>query len=504
MYRLVFESGQRTGQSFDADGTPIVDIGRDPSCKLVLEEPGVSRRHSIIHQMDDGVYISDLGSTNGTYVNNAKISKEQRLRSGDRVEIGSVKFVFQLAPPLKPGQPRRRGRLFTVAVICVGVIILIELVALGVMWTVRSARNKAPLAPAAVTPAPKDPDTSSSTVQTDLIEQAQKQLGEKLERAEQLATELSGIKDASQASVDTLRGELQNIRSEIEGLKNQLQQLVTQAAVSQPKSEPMAPPPSAPVDPILERARQMVIEADRAKMAGQFDQAIRILQSANILAPDYVPAYRALAEVYEVRGLTDAAKATWQKIVSFGPGAGPVYEEANRRLQEFARKEASSKLPELKPLPKPGTPASTAPKAELPRQLRIIEATKTPYPQDQSVDEFYEVKFAIRAQTGEKFVATEEVEIEVKFYDRLDTGEIVETNAETTREFPPPSVWESFDRKTFTAQYRAAKGLRKKEAEETGKKRRSYGYIVRVSYRGKLQDERSEPDKLLALLAGTS
>ena len=44
-----------------------------------------------------------------------------------------------------------------------------------------------------------------------------------------------------------------------------------------------------------ERARQMVADADRAKMLGQFDQAIRTLQCATILVPDYAPAYQALA-----------------------------------------------------------------------------------------------------------------------------------------------------------------------------------------------------------------
>src|SRR5689334_20512273 len=107
MYRLIFETGLRKGQTYDADNTPIVDIGRDPSCKIMLEEQGVSRRHSIIQQMEDGIYISDLSSTNGTYVNNTKITKEHLLKTGDRVEIGSVKFVFQLSPPLKPGQRRR-------------------------------------------------------------------------------------------------------------------------------------------------------------------------------------------------------------------------------------------------------------------------------------------------------------------------------------------------------------------------------------------------------------
>jgi tetratricopeptide (TPR) repeat protein len=511
MYRLVFESGQRAGQVFDANGTNVVDIGRDPACKIVLEEPGVSRHHTALHQTEEGVFISDLGSTNGTYVNNAKIAKQQRLKAGDRVEVGSVKFVFQIAPPVKPGQTRRRGRLFTIALILVGVIILVELIALGIAWKVRQAKATAPATPPVADAIPATPEAAApKEAAPNPIEEAQKQLDVKLQRAEDLAREISSARALSQTGVDALAEELKSLRNDIEGLKNQIGELVARpsATMTAPAPSPATPlaPPAPKADPILERAKQMVTEADRAKMAGQFDQAIKILQSANILAPDFVPAYKALAEVCEMRGLTDEAKATWQKIVSFGPGIGPAYEEANRHLQELARKEASSKLPELKPLPAKPVPAAvpTVPKAELPRQLRIVELTKVPHPEDTSVDERYEVKFAIRAQTGEKFVATEEVQIEVKFYDQLDTREVVETNAETTEKFSMPTVWESFDRKTFTATYRAAKGLRKKETEETGKKRRSYGFIVRVMYRGKLQDERSEPDKLLGLMAGPS
>src|ERR1041384_7412488 len=142
MYRLIFESGQRAGQLYDADDTPVVDIGRDFSCKIVLEEPGVSRRHTMIQQKEAGIYISDLGSTNGTYVNNSRVTSEYRLKTGDRVEIGSVKLLFELAPAVKPGQRRRRGRLFAIALISIAAIIAIELVALGITWIVRNAKSK--------------------------------------------------------------------------------------------------------------------------------------------------------------------------------------------------------------------------------------------------------------------------------------------------------------------------------------------------------------------------
>jgi hypothetical protein len=205
--------------------------------------------------------------------------------------------------------------------------------------------------------------------------------------------------------------------------------------------------------------------------------------------------------VYELKGMKEEARATWQKILSMGSTGGREHEEATERLAQMARREAEAKLPEMKPVakpPQPTPPPGYSPvKTDLPRQLRIVELQKVDAAPDPNVDEYYSIRFMVRAQTGEKFVATEEVDIEVKFYDRFDSGEVVESNAETTKEIRAPSVWESFDRKPFTATYTAAKGLRKKESEETGKKRRSYGYIVRVFYRGKLQDEKSDPEKLV-------
>lgn len=507
MYRLVFETGQRKGQVFDADNTPIVDIGRDPSCKLCLEESGVSRRHSIIQQMEDGIFISDLSSTNGTFVNSHKITKETRLRSGDRVEIGAVKFVFQLAPPSKPGQPRRRGKLFFFALICLAIIVIIELVALAIAWQARTVKPAPPPAATATSTAapqgqPVEPPAPPPSPE-ELLAASRKEMESKLSRAEELAKEISDARTQSDAGVDALAEQLKALRGDIADLRQRIEDIASkQPAPAEPPAAPAAETPSTPAtDPIVLRVEQMVNDADRAKMMGQFDQAIRILQGATVLAPEHVAAYSMLAEVYELKGMKEAAIATWQKIVAMGPSAGKAFEEATARLAEMARREAASKLPEMKPVPKPpqptGIPGVTPVKVDLPRQLRIVELHKIDPGPDPNVDERFSARFLVRAQTGEKFVATEDVKIEVKFYDRLETGEVIETNAETTKSITIPTLWESFDRKTFTAQYTAAKGLRKKETEDTGKKRRSYGYIVRVFYRGKLQDEKSDPEKLV-------
>ena len=71
-------------------------VGRDEGLGLSLVgESSVSRQHARCDRTGDEVAITDLGSTNGTYVNGARISGETMLRSGDSVQFGAVAFRFE-------------------------------------------------------------------------------------------------------------------------------------------------------------------------------------------------------------------------------------------------------------------------------------------------------------------------------------------------------------------------------------------------------------------------
>ena len=77
-------------------------IGRAPTNALVLEEPGVSRRHAIIHFQDNREYwLVDLGSRNGTYWNGRRVSQPTRLKDQDRITIGETVLSFHVASPVE-------------------------------------------------------------------------------------------------------------------------------------------------------------------------------------------------------------------------------------------------------------------------------------------------------------------------------------------------------------------------------------------------------------------
>jgi hypothetical protein len=70
-------------------------IGRSRGCDIVVEDPGVSRRHAEIRPAEDSWMIRDLGSTNGVYLNRSPIDGPTELRSGDHIELGETEIVFE-------------------------------------------------------------------------------------------------------------------------------------------------------------------------------------------------------------------------------------------------------------------------------------------------------------------------------------------------------------------------------------------------------------------------
>jgi pSer/pThr/pTyr-binding forkhead associated (FHA) protein len=67
---------------------PTMTIGRDPQCDLHLDNRALSRRHAQIEKRGAAIWVRDLNSQNGTYVNGSRISEPQALNGGDVVEVG--------------------------------------------------------------------------------------------------------------------------------------------------------------------------------------------------------------------------------------------------------------------------------------------------------------------------------------------------------------------------------------------------------------------------------
>ncbi|MDO3702203.1 FHA domain-containing protein [Micromonospora sp. C28SCA-DRY-2] len=81
------------GASFRVRRTPLV-IGRAPTVDVVLNDLHLSRRHAQVWLTPEGVSLADLGSTNGTWLNDRRITGVERLSDGDVLRLGRTELRF--------------------------------------------------------------------------------------------------------------------------------------------------------------------------------------------------------------------------------------------------------------------------------------------------------------------------------------------------------------------------------------------------------------------------
>ncbi|MCG6157061.1 FHA domain-containing protein [Rubinisphaera margarita] len=87
----------------------VVKIGRDPTAQIRVNSTEVSRIHCEITLRDGNVYVKDLGSRNGTFVNGEVIFGEAQIRPGDTLHVGNM--VFELAGEKKKAAPKSSERI---------------------------------------------------------------------------------------------------------------------------------------------------------------------------------------------------------------------------------------------------------------------------------------------------------------------------------------------------------------------------------------------------------
>jgi hypothetical protein len=79
-------------------------VGRDPECEIFIEHPTISSRHCELALTNDGIYVHDCGSTNGTFVNGGRIL-ESWLDAGQILRLGDVELLVE-STEVKVGIPQ--------------------------------------------------------------------------------------------------------------------------------------------------------------------------------------------------------------------------------------------------------------------------------------------------------------------------------------------------------------------------------------------------------------
>jgi len=89
MSELVIASGKYRGKKIVIPQSGLV-IGRDRGCQMRISSDQISRVHCKFTVSQDGIILKDLGSRNGTFVNENRIENDRQLKSGDVVKVGPL------------------------------------------------------------------------------------------------------------------------------------------------------------------------------------------------------------------------------------------------------------------------------------------------------------------------------------------------------------------------------------------------------------------------------
>src|SRR5438132_8228714 len=91
-YLLRLQDRLLAGERFNLDAGAFI-LGRSSSCDLVVQDSTVSRRHARIAVEDGTIAVTDLGSLNGTYLDEEQIRAVRAVAEGQTLRFGSVSFL---------------------------------------------------------------------------------------------------------------------------------------------------------------------------------------------------------------------------------------------------------------------------------------------------------------------------------------------------------------------------------------------------------------------------
>ena len=100
--KLIVATGKSAGRSIAVKKNTLL-IGRAEECDVRPLSEDVSRRHAAVHVGPADVWVEDLGSRNGTFVNGARITAKTKVVSGDLIRVGALELTVSCSDPVAQG-----------------------------------------------------------------------------------------------------------------------------------------------------------------------------------------------------------------------------------------------------------------------------------------------------------------------------------------------------------------------------------------------------------------
>jgi tetratricopeptide (TPR) repeat protein len=253
-----------------------------------------------------------------------------------------------------------------------------------------------------------------------------------------------------------------------------------------PKPTPVQPATPAPVqNPVTTaqgRQGELAQQAKALRERGDMSTALTRLREAQALAPDSPFIISEMAVTYEKMGLKDKALEQWRRIYDMGETAGIYYAAADAKLKSV----------DVQQRPTADGSKKDADGFQPGSVLALTDISKVDS-SDQPGKKFL-IRIPLKARAAAQ-IDVHDVVVQVFFYDLIDGQSVVQTNANVTYRWDTAPVdWNNGDIEILQVEYAAASPNARDRVVEN---RSYFGYVVRVYYKGDLQDMRADPVKLL-------
>jgi hypothetical protein len=101
-YQFIVRAGPNPGKIYPIIKNEVI-IGRDPTTDILINDAEVSRHHAVVKLTPEGYTIEDLGSTNGTIINNQRLLGPHILHTSEIINLGEhISLVFEVVPEFDP------------------------------------------------------------------------------------------------------------------------------------------------------------------------------------------------------------------------------------------------------------------------------------------------------------------------------------------------------------------------------------------------------------------
>ncbi len=227
------------------------------------------------------------------------------------------------------------------------------------------------------------------------------------------------------------------------------------------------------------RLVELVQMARSLRERGDTSTALTRLREAQAISPRSALVTSEIAITFEKMGLVDKAYEQWRKIYDLGESAGVYFTAAKAKLGEGGSQAAP--LARVLNGIQPGMSLG----------IGTIEQTEQP---DENALQRFMLRIPLKARPAID-IDVRDVVIQVYFHDIIGGQDIVQTNANVRSHWSTlPADWSDDDIEILEVEYIQPKPAAGEEAVET---REYYGYIVRLYYKGSLEDVRAKPVNLL-------